>query len=300
MRITDTILNNNFIAILNYSTERLYEAENRVLTNKRVNKPSDDPVDAMISMTIRTRLSELKQYQRNINRAENNLNNAESAISELSDIFQNITTLTVQGASDSYSTNDKISIAGEVNQLLEQVLNLANTRSEDIYVFGGTRNDVQPYIAERDENGEIISVKTNGTAGEVVGLIGEKVTIKTNVNGEDIFEKGINLFDIVMNIRDNLRDNNTDALRENLNDINNASEKIFNVQAVIGSRLNRVYAAENRSENDVITFTEFLSDAEDIDAAQAIMDYQIQLITLQASLQAGSRLLQPKLIDFLR
>ena len=38
MRITDKILQNNFIANLTFSTERLYDAQTKVLTNKRVNK----------------------------------------------------------------------------------------------------------------------------------------------------------------------------------------------------------------------------------------------------------------------
>ncbi len=63
--------------------------------------------------------------------------------------------------------------------------------------------------------------------------------------------------------------------------------------------MNRISAAESRAENDEISFTEYLSNVEDADAAQAIMDYQMELVTLQASLQAGSKLLYPKLSDFL-
>ena len=77
-------------------------------------------------------------------------------------------------------------------------------------------------------------------------------------------------------------------------------EKIINSQAVIGARLNRLDSAESRATNDEITFTEFLSNIEDADSAEAIMDYQQELLTLQSSLQAGSRLLFPKLSDFLR
>ena len=299
MRITDKILQNNFIANLAFSSERLYEAETKVLTNKRINKPSDDPVGALISLTIRTRISELNQYQRNIGRSKTILKNTESSVSQLAEIFQKITTLTIQGASDSYGPSDKLSIASEVDQLIEQIFNLANNRSESIYTFAGTRNDVAPYQAERNAAGEIINVSTTGSAGEISSLIGEKITIKTNINGEDLFEKGQNIFDIAMKIRDDLRVNDTDALNNDLNDLNNASEKIYNTQAVLGSKLNRVNAAETRVDNDIINFTQFLSNVEDIDASEAIMNYQIELLTLQTSLQAGARLLRPRLADFL-
>lgn len=299
MRITDRMLQNNLISNLTAASERLYEAENIVLTQKRVNKPSDNPVDALSAMKIQTRLSEIKQYQRNISRAQSTLEGSETAVDELVDIFQRLNTLAVQGASDSYAANDKNSIAEEVNQLLEEVVNIANTRSESVYLFGGTNNDLQPYQVIRDDNGDIIQVTTNGTNGDTNTLIGENITIKTNVNGEDLFEKGNNLFATIIKVRDDLLADLTGGLSEDLNSINNASEQILEVQSMIGARLNRVNSAESRAENDVISFTELLSDTVDVDASEAIMDYQMELLTLQASLQAGARLLQPKLIDFL-
>ena len=300
MRITDKILQNNFIANLTFSSERLFDAETKVLTNKRVNKPSDDPVGALTSLTIRTRISELNQYQRNIGRSKTMLQNTENSVSQLVEIFQRLTTLTVQGASDSYGPSDKLSIASEVDQLVEQIFNLANNRSESIYTFAGTRNDVAPYQAERNAAGEIVNVSTTGSAGEISSLIGEKITIKVNINGEDLFESGQDLLEIAIKIRDDLRINATDELSEDLNGLNDASEKIYNTQSMLGSRLNRIEAADTRAYNDIISFTEFLSDIEDIDAPEAIMDYQLELLTLQASLQAGARLLHPKLVDFLR
>lgn len=300
MRITDKMLQNNFILNLTFSSERLYDAETKVLTNKRINKPSDNPVDTIISLTIRTKLSELNQYQRNIGRSKTMLQNTESYVTQLAEIFQRLTTLTVQGASDSYGPTDKLSIASEVNQLIEQIYTMANNRSESIYTFAGTRNDVAPYQAERNADGEIINIITTGSAGEITGLIGEKITIKVNINGEDLFESGENLFDIAIKIRDDLRANATNNLNEDLDNLNDASEKIYTTQAILGSRLNRIYAAETRAENDIISFTEFLSDTEDIDAPEAIMNYQIEILTLRAILQVGAQLLRPRLVDFLR
>jgi flagellar hook-associated protein 3 FlgL len=299
MRVTDRMLQNSLITNLTSASERLYAAETQVLTQKRVNTPSDNPVDALSAMKIQTRLSEIEQYQRDISRAKSTLNGAETAVDELSDIFTRLNTLTVQGASDSYGENDKTSIAEEVNQLLEEVVNIANTRTESVYVFGGSNNDQQPYQVERNENGDIVKVTTVGTNGDLNTLIGENITIKTNVNGEDLFEKGTNLFETIIKVRDDLLADSTDDLSDDLNSINNASEQILEIQATVGARLNRVNSADSRAENDVISFTELLSDAVDIDASEAIMNYQMELLTLQASLQAGARLLQPKLIDFL-
>jgi flagellar hook-associated protein 3 FlgL len=300
MRITDKILQNNFVSNLAFSTERLFERENRVLTQKSINKPSDNPVDAMVSLSLRTKMSEIEQFRRNIARSKTLLQNTENVVSELSDFFDRVNTLTIQGASDNYGADDKVSISHEVNQILEQIFTLANNRSEAIYTFAGTNNDTAPYQAIRNEAGEIIEVKTAGSGGDINTLIGENITLKVNINGEDLFEGELNLFNIMISVRENLRANDSHALREDLIQLNSASEKIINIQSVLGARSNRINAADARAENDTITFTEYLSNTEDVDAAQAIMDYQMELLTLQSSLQAGSRLLYPKLADFLK
>ncbi len=300
MRVTDTMLRKNFLANLSFSSERLYDKETRVLTNKAINKPSDNPVDALNSLSIRERIDEIKQYQRNISRTKTLLQNTETVVYQMSDLFTRVKELAIQGASDSYGPNDKLSISYEVNQLLEQVLIASNNRSESTYTFAGTYNNVAPYTAVRDANGEIQQVTTTGSAGDIERVLGESVTIKANINGEDLFESGENLFELLVDLRDDLRAADSDMVRADITRIDNASEKINNVMAVIGSRVNRVESADSRAENDIINFTEFLSNAEDIEASEAIMEYQMELLTLQSSLQAGARLLHPRLGDFLR
>ena len=280
MRVTDAILRKSFLSNLSFATERLFDKETRVLTNKSINKPSDNPVGALNSLTIRTRLSEISQYQRNISRTKNMLLNTETYVTQLSEIFQRVNELTVQGASDSYGPIDKISIAGEVNQLLEQIFNTANTKSEATYIFAGTNNDIAPYTATRDEQGDIIEVKTGGSGGDVMRVIGDNITLKANINGEDLFESGENLFNILIKVRDDLNLGATDNLRQDLFGLEEAGEKINNTLAVLGSRTNRIEAADARAVSDEINFTVFLSSVEDIDAAEAIMDYQMELFHL--------------------
>lgn len=299
MRITDKILQNNLISNLSSATERLYEQEMKVLTNKSINKPSDNPVDTMTALSIRTKISQIEQYQRNIERAQTLLTNTETIVSDLYDQLNSANTLAIQGASDNFSAEDKLSISYEVDQILEQVLNLANNRSESTYTFAGTNNETAPYMAIRNDEGEIVEVKTAGSGGDINVVIGENIKVKMNINGEDLFEGDQNIFDLLIKIRDDLRADDTDSLQDDITQISSAVEKVINVQSIIGARVNRIDAAESRAESDVSSFAEYLSNIEDIDATQAIIDYRQELLTLQSALQAGARLLQPKLSDFL-
>lgn len=300
MRVTNTMLKNNYLTNLEFTVERLYEAENVVLTEKRVNTPSDDPIDALNALVLRERISEIKQYQRNINRAGTQLQNTETVIEEIVDMFERVRELAVQGASDNYSQTDKISLSYEIDQILEQLVIDANHQADTTYTFGGTYNNIPPYVAVRNDDGEIIQVTTSGSSGDIMQVLGDSVEIKTNVNGEELFEEGVNLFELLIDLRDDMRENDTDGISNGLSLVDDASEKIYNIQSVIGSKVNRVESAGSRAESDLINFTEYLSNTEDADATQAVIDYQTQLLLLQTSFQAGSMLFQYNLVDFLR
>ena len=299
MRITNTMLSNSFNVNLAQTTERLYEAETQALTEKRLNKPSDDPVDTITALSIRSRLSDIEQYQENISQAQTTLSTTDTALTDLVDLLSQVNTIVVEGASDTYSDADKASLAYEVNQILEEIYNLANGSIGSTYTFGGTNTDAAPYVAVRDDSGEIISVTTNGSSGDIVAQIGDNVRITVNVNGEDVFEGDVQVFDLLVKVRDDLRSGDNDELQDDLVQLSSASDQIINMQAIVGARTNRVDAAESRAESDHINFTEYLSDTEDIDASEAIINYQTELLAMQVSLQVGARILMPTLADFL-
>jgi flagellar hook-associated protein 3 FlgL len=299
MRVTDKILQNVFLSNINKISERTYNSETRYLTGKKINKPSDDPVNALNALTLKSRISEYGQYQRNIEESQSILDNTESSIDQINDIYQELSTLAITGTTDAESEFNSTTVASDVNNLIEQIFSLANTKTPSGYLFAGTRSDTAPYQAVRDENGEIVEIKTTGSDGDVVQLIGQNLKMKVNVNGEDLFEKNGNLFELALNLRDNLRSGEIQSVKDSLSDFNSATSKIINIQSEIGSKINRVDSAATRIELDLKNFKEFLSNIEDIDSATAIVEYQQDLNSLQSALEAGSRLVQPKLIDFL-
>jgi flagellar hook-associated protein 3 FlgL len=299
MRITDRVLADTLTSNLASASERVYEKEKVVLSGKILQKPSDNPVDTTNSLLFRTRLSDIEQYQRNITQAQEYLNQTETVLSDLSGVIDNVNIAATAGASGSNSTGEQTSLTQQVNYYLEQMLTFANNSSNGVYLLAGTNNDQAPYQAIRNAAGEIVDVKTNGTGGDINNRIGENMSIKANINGQDVFEKDRNLFSTVIKIRDDLRADNAEGLRGDLMQLSASGENLISTQSLIGSRLNRLSAAEARAEKDAVNFKEYISNIEDADSSKAILDYQMELSALQSSQQAGARLLNQSLLDFL-
>lgn len=71
-------------------------------------------------------------------------------------------------------------------------------------------------------------------------------------------------------------------------------------RATVGAKINRLELQENRLETTGISLTELLSNNEDANIAEVIMDLKMQENVYRSCLGAGSRIIMPTLIDFLR
>ena len=67
----------------------------------------------------------------------------------------------------------------------------------------------------------------------------------------------------------------------------------------LGTAGNQIEAATVDQQRDIGALEMMVSEIEDIDLAESIMDMQLQEVAYQAALSASSRALQPSLVDFL-
>ena len=93
----------------------------------RINRAADDAAGSTISETMRSQIRGLYQASRNSQDAISLIQTAEGALSETQTILQRIRELSVQAANDGYTSNDRLEIQKEIDQLIEEVDRIANT-----------------------------------------------------------------------------------------------------------------------------------------------------------------------------
>lgn len=77
-------------------------------------------------------------------------------------------------------------------------------------------------------------------------------------------------------------------------------ENTLAVRADIGGRINRMELVQKRLENAEVSLTKLLSNTQDVDIAETIMNLKNEENVYNASLAGGARIIQPTLVDFLR
>lgn len=141
MRVTSGILSNNLLFSLNRNLEGMSKLEQKMSTGKKISKPSDDPIIASRSMKFRTNLSEIDQYERNVDDANSWMDITEQSIKNVEDILGKIRELSVQGANGTLETGDRDKIATEISQLKEQLVQEGNATYAGRYIFTGYKTD---------------------------------------------------------------------------------------------------------------------------------------------------------------
>ncbi|HZG71726.1 MAG TPA: flagellar hook-associated protein FlgL [Chondromyces sp.] len=291
MRVTQSMLSNNMLTNLSNSYERLGKLQDQMSSQKKITRPSDDPVVAMKGMTYRRNLMEVEQYKRNFSEAYNWVENSDSALDQATSALQRIRELTVQASNDTYEEGQREAIAKEVEQLKEHLVQIANTKFGDKYLFNGTDTMNAPV----GENGSTVSANSNPVKLE----LSKGIYVQVNADPGAVFSQ--ELFDGLNELISTLNgESNEKEIGDFLEDVDGYMENITNERATMGARLNRIELMESRVMDQEIIATRIMSENEDVDMEKVIIELTTQESVHRAALSVGSRIIQPTLMDFLR
>ncbi len=192
IRVTHNILKKNSVYHLDQHQKRLNELYNNISTGKKVKLPHENPVAATHSMLYRTRIGEIRQFIQNIGEGQARMNITEGAIRSAVDIFHRLEELTVQGAHGIYTQSDRAKIAVEIDELLKEMLEIANTKFKGESIFAGYQVDRNPFegltsrpaFADREV---ITQVKYHGDVGKHNREIEQEEYAPVNLAGNSVF-----------------------------------------------------------------------------------------------------------------
>ncbi|MGN8647382.1 flagellar hook-associated protein FlgL [Gracilibacillus sp. HCP3S3_G5_1] len=298
MRVTQSMLTNNMLRNISSSYQTLGKYMDQLSTGKKINRPSDDPVVAMKGMDYRTQVNQIEQFERNIGEVHNWMDNSDSALAKVQQGLERLRELAVQGANGTYEEGQRGNIASEVEQIKEHLLELANTKVNDKYIFSGaatTGNGGEPPY-QLNEDGTFVNPINND---DVRIEVSSGTKIRVNVQPDSIFTE--ELFTDLTEFAEALRDGTDDeAIGEFIGRLDTHINNNVNARADLGARQNRVDLVENRVKEQLVTAKDMMSKNEDADMEQVIMNLISQEAVHRAALSGGARIIQPTLLDFLR
>ena len=167
------------------------------------------------------------------------------------------------------------------------------TRKEFINQVNGAANDDRRYARLRGNQIEFRSYET-----------GEESTIEIDPGGTDD-----NITEALFGEGEDYHPNDGEVSggegsirlsEEDIATFDEAIEDSLQLRAELGAKINRLDLTERRLEDGIINTRELLSENQDTDMAETIMELRMEESVYQASLATGARVIQPTLVDFLQ
>ena len=188
MRVTNQIQQINALRNIFQITEELFLANQRVATGKRINKPSDDPLGMQDTLTLRSSIAQIQQFGRNIDNNRLFLNTADASLDSVGLAITRALEL-AQGALGATSgAQTRANVALEIQSILDQVIQEANTQVKGQFIFGGTNLLNPPYQVNPSGLGAVYS----GNAGSLQVEVGPNLTVAITRPGSDVFWTDMN------------------------------------------------------------------------------------------------------------
>ncbi|MDQ1257782.1 MAG: flagellar hook-associated protein 3 FlgL [Candidatus Hydrogenedentes bacterium] len=300
VRVTQQVLVQRTLKNLNANVMRIFKLQDRLATGHIASTPSDDPIAVRRAVNTQANIDRNEQYIRNAQNAEPQLTATASAVQSALDIVIRATELGVQASNGTYGNAQLSEIADEINQLLESMVVEGNREVNGRAIFGGTRTTESPFAAIRDANGEITAVNYVGNGEHIAIAIGDAPTTIVNETGSDAFLAQQNVFQTLIDMRDNLRAGDQNSIRYGaLAELDTAMEQLLLSTTRVGAIQNRLERAANNTEDVNASLEELLSNTIDADLADTVLQLNAENNAYQAALNAGARVIQPSLLDFL-
>lgn len=192
IRVTNTMVTKNAMSNINSNKSSMSSLNTQMTTQKKISRPSEDPVTAIRALRLRNSLNEITQYNdRNIPDANNWLEVTNDALTNIRDVMQTMYEKCEQAANGDNTTEDRRILLTELKNLSKQIYAEANSDYAGRTVLSGYYTDMDVVFEKADDDASYTITETL-SASDVTKMT--YISNKTNIDIDNI--KPINTSDM--------------------------------------------------------------------------------------------------------
>jgi flagellar hook-associated protein 3 FlgL len=228
------------------STTRLTKASRLASSGARVVAPSDDPVAYAKSIRLGSELATLASRSSAARSAADELSIGERALDAVTELLGEAKSLAVQGANGALSPTDRKALAQSVDGMREQLLQLANTRGSQGFVFAGSATKVPPFDASATFVGNDDTMRVP---------ISDGIAPRMNISGAKAFTVagGRDLFADLAALSTALKTDDLAGIRTGMDTIQAGYDQVVAAQVDAGLSIERLQSSADVMETSSLT-----------------------------------------------
>lgn len=306
MKVSTSLFFDRSVDQMVKSQSDLAKTQTRLSSGKEIVNPSDAPEKATAIQRLKSVLDKHESFSENVEGVNNRLIAEETALKGVNDILTRIKELAIQAANGTLGPDDKELVSIEIEGLTQDLLSLANTQDvNDNYVFAGSRVETKPFQDGPDGKIEYFGDETRNEV-----QVSEQRYVRFNRTGTDVFARvvrqsssgeliGKGFFEALRDLAEGIKNANTDAMNQGINDLDQASYNLAVATAQVGSEMGSVETQRVINEESVLQLRTALSNVEDLDYSKAVTEMQKNMLALQATQSSFSQISSLTLFNYL-
>lgn len=195
MRISENIKFNTIVENMFKSQDSYNKLAEKIASLKKINRPSDDPVGMNRVLNLRESRASVEQYTRNMGGCESWLTITESKLSAAGDLLVKARVVAIAQSTVTASAETRSLEAGTVQQLMDEMLTLANSKYDGRYLFSGAKTGEAPFSSSVRTDAEIgTAAAAEGntfdgavtSSGTYTGSVNKTYVVKIVTDGETL------------------------------------------------------------------------------------------------------------------
>jgi len=298
MRIATNSASEAVLAQLTKLSQRQAQLQTQAATGQRIFQPEDDPAAVGRILGLETERRQISQFQSNATRALEVSQSSYAGINEMKKISDRAGELVTLGAGASSPDAFK-AYAKEVNQLIEQAVQLGNTKFRNDYLFSGTAVTTQPYDdSNRDAAGNLLTVSYAGNATQGTVQLSEYSSIApgtTNATNTGMRDFITNL----ISLRDALNTGSSATVSGVQASLETSENLLVNALSEHGAIELRIEVNKKQQANRADNIETLVSQEADADLASTVVRLSQTSTAYEAALSSATKILQMSLLDYI-
>lgn len=260
-------------------------------TGIEVAKASENPSAVGSIFSCRSEIVKSERYVENCKNVQDNLTTSEIYLDSIEELMVRAKEIAVTGANDSLSAADKATLADEVSQLQQELLDLANSQVDGKYLFAGYADQTLPFSGS--------PVTYNGTSDHIMLEINPGSTVAKNITGEELFMSPVNLFTTLEDLHTALTSGSSANVSAILTTLEDAAEQVRTQLSTLGNTSARMDDMISMHESALLVIESTLSSHQDVDLTQVLSEIAKMETALEATMQVTARVSSLSLLDYL-
>lgn len=298
MRISTATSSENIVRQIQQIGLQQTKLQGQVASGLRITQLEDDPSAAGRVLMLESERRKIDQFSHNANRALEIVQATFGSLIQVKRISDRATELGTLGAG-TQSAEQTGAYATELDQLLEQAVQQANSRLRNDYLFAGTAVDTAPYTVTRNISGQITAVTYGGNTSNIDIPLSETANVTPGADAATT--QGIEDFlNGLVAMRDALAAGNNTAVTAAQTALI-ATEDVFVASiAQQGAVEMRVEINQSQQKDRLQNLQSLISSEVDIDLPTTIVRLNQAQIAYQASLQSSANIMRISLLDYIQ